>query len=119
MRSEGDVADVGAGLPSEAGADTVGPVVAAESVSCVELLDRGVGWVTVVAAARASAGPVPPSLGTAKKNEAQTVSAAGEIDPRPVQPSAVVTEAEARPMNLPREAERPSILVRGPCVRKS
>ena len=48
-----------------------------------------------VAAARASAEPVPPSMGMAK-TEAKTVSAAGEIDPRPVQPSVVVTEAETR-----------------------
>ena len=68
-----------------------------------------------VAAARASAEPVPPSMGMAI-TEAKTVSAAGEIDPRPVQPSVVVTEAEMRATNLPGEAERPSILIRGSCV---
>ena len=73
--------------------DTVEPVVAAEPVSCVELLNRGVGCAMGVAAARASAEPVPPSMGMAK-TEAKTVSAAGEIDPRPVQPSVVATEAE-------------------------
>ena len=70
-------------MPSKAETDTVEPVVAAESVSCVELLDRGVGCAMSVAAARASAEPVPPSLSMAK-TEAKTVSAAGEIDPRPV-----------------------------------
>ena len=44
-------------MPSEAETDTVEPVVAAGSVSCVELLDRGVGCATVIAAARASAEP--------------------------------------------------------------
>ena len=47
----------------------------------------------VVAAAGASAEPVPHSMGMAK-TEAKTVSAAGKFDPRPVQPSVVVTEAE-------------------------
>ena len=51
--------------------------------------------------------------------EAKTVSAAGEIDPRPVQPSVVATEAETLATNLPGEAERPSTLIRGSCVRKS
>ena len=59
-----------------------------------------------VAAARASAEPVPPSMGMAK-TEAKTVSAAGEIDPRPVQPSVVTTEAGTRATNLPGEAESP------------
>ena len=102
-------------MPSETKADTLGAVVAGESVFCVELLDKGVGCATVVAAARASAGPVPLSVGMAK-TEAKTVSAAGEIDPRPVQPSAVVTEIETRATHLPGGAERPSILIRGPCV---
>ena len=70
-------------MPSKAGMDTIEPVVAAESISCVELLDRGVGCAMGVAAARASAEPVSPSIGMAK-TEAKTVSAAGEIDPRPV-----------------------------------
>ena len=71
-----------------------------------------------VAAARASAEPMPPSMGMAK-TEAKTVSAAGEIDPRPVLPSVVATEAETRATNLPGGAERPSIPMRGSCVRKS
>ena len=53
------------------------------------------------------------------KTEAKTVLAAGEIDLRPVQPSAVATEAETRAMNLPGGAEPPSILIRGSRVRKS
>ena len=79
-------------------------MVAVESVSCVELLDRGVDCAIVVAAARASAEPVPLSMGMAT-TEAKTVPAAGEIDPRPVQPSAVATEAETRATNLPGGAE--------------
>ena len=65
-RSEGGFADGGAEIPSEAEADTVGPVVAAEFASCVELLDKEVGCATVVAAARVSAGPVPRTVGKAK-----------------------------------------------------
>ena len=53
------------------------------------------------------------------KTEAKTVSAAGEIDLRPVHPSVVAMEAETRATNLLGEAERPSILIRGSCVRKS
>ena len=78
MRSEGSVADGGAGMPSEAEVDTVEPVVAVESVSCVGFLDKGVDCATVVAAARAFAEPVPPSMGMAK-TEAKAVSAAGEL----------------------------------------
>ena len=70
-------------MPKKAETDTVEPVVAAEYVSCVELLDRGDGCATVVAATRASVEPVPPSVGMAE-TEAKTVSVAGEIDPRPV-----------------------------------
>ena len=40
--------------------DTVEPMVAAESISCVELLHRAVGCVMGVAAARASVEPMPP-----------------------------------------------------------
>ena len=105
-------------MPSEAVMDTLEPVVAAGSISCVESLDRGLGCAMSVSAARAFAGPVPPSMGMAK-TEAKTVSAAGEIDPRPIQPSVVATEAETRTTNLPGEAERPSILIRSSCVRKS
>ena len=110
--------DGGAGATSKAETDTVEPVVVAESVSCVEVLDRGVGSAMGVAAARSSAEPVPPSVGMAN-TEAKTVSAAGDIDPRPVQPSLVATEAETLATNLPGGAERPLILVRGSYVRKS
>ena len=96
------VDDGGAGAPSKAEMDTVKPVVPAESVSCVELLDRGVSCAMGAAAARASAEPVPPSIGMAK-TEAKTVSAEDEIDLRPVQPSVVATEAETRATNLPWE----------------
>ena len=105
-------------MPSKAETDTVKPMVAAGAVSCVELLDTQVGCAMGVAAARDSAEPVPPSMVMAK-TEAKTVSAAGRIDPRSVQPSVVATEAETRATNLPGEAERLSILIRGSCVRKS
>ena len=105
-------------MPSKAETDTLEPVVSAGAVSCRELRDRGVDCATGVAAAGASAEPVPPSMGMAK-TESKTVSAAGETDPRPVQPLVVATEAEPRAMNFPGEAERPSILIRGSCVRKS
>ena len=71
-----------------------------------------------VAAARASTEPVPPSMAMAK-TESKAVSAVGKTDPRPVQPSVVATKAETRATNLPGEAERPSILLRGSCLRKS
>ena len=105
-------------MPSKAETNADEPMVAAEAVSCVELLDRGVGCAMGVAAARASAEPVPPSIGM-EKPEAKTVSGAGEIDPRPVQPSVVATEAEVRATNRPGGAERPSILIRGSCAQKS
>ena len=76
MRSEDGLAVWGAREPGEAEADAVGPVVSTESVPCVELLD-GVGWATVVAAAGASAEPVPTSVGTAE-TEAKSLSAAGK-----------------------------------------
>ena len=78
-------------MPSKADTDTFEPVVAAESISCVDLLDRGAGCAMGVAAARVFAKPVPPSMGTAE-TEAKTVSALGEIDPRPVQPSGVAAK---------------------------
>ena len=81
MRSEDGFTVGGAEEPGEAGADTVGPVVSTESVTCVGLLE-GVGWATAVAAAGASAEPVPPSVGTAK-TEAKSLSAAGEARPQP------------------------------------
>ena len=65
VRSQGGFTDGGIGQPGEAGADAVGPVVSTASVPWVGLLE-GVGWATVATAARASAGPVPTSVGTAK-----------------------------------------------------
>ena len=73
------VADGGVGVPIKAETDT--GVVVAESVSSVELLDRGLGCAMVFAAARASAEPVPLSMGMAQI-ESKPVSAAGKIDPR-------------------------------------
>ena len=109
MRSEDGFAVGGAGEPGEKGTDTVGPVVSTESVSCVELLEKGVGWATVVAAAGASAKPVPTSVGTAK-TEAKAVSAAGKTRPRSGQQSTVETEAETRATKLLEGAESSSIL---------
>ena len=118
MGSEDGFAVGGAGEPGEAEADTIGPVVSTESVFCVELLEKGVGWATVVTAAGGSAEPVPTSVGTAK-TEAKALSATGKTRPRPGQRSTVVTEAETRATKLPEGAERSSILICGPCVRKS
>ena len=85
MRSEDGFAVGGAGRPGETGVDTVEPAVSIESVPCVELLE-GVDWATVVAAAGASAEPVPTSVGTAK-TEAKSLSAVGKARPRPGQRS--------------------------------
>ena len=104
-------------MPSKAERDTVESVVTAESVSCAEILDRGVRCAMDVAAARASAEPVPPSMGMAN-TKAKTASAAGEIDPWPVQPLAVATEAETRATNLAGGAERPLIPMRDKRVSK-
>ena len=86
-------------MPSKTETDAVEPVVVAESVSCVELLSRGVDCAMGVAAARSSAKPVPPSMGMAN-TDVKTVSAAGKIDLRQVEPSAVATETETRATNL-------------------
>ena len=80
-------------MQSKAETDTVQPVVASGSVSCVRLLNRGIGCETGVAAARSSAEMISPSISMAKI-DAKTVSAAGEINPRPVQHSVVATKAE-------------------------
>ena len=117
MRSEDGVTVGGAGEPGEAGADALGPVVSIESVPCVGLLE-GFGWATAVAAAGASAEPAPTSVSTAKI-ESKSLSAAGKAHPRPGQRSTVATDAETRATNLPEGAERLSILIRGPFVRKS
>ena len=117
MRSEDGFTVGDAGEPGEAGADAVGPVVSTESVPCVGLLE-GVGWATAAAAAEASAEPASTSVGTAM-TEAKSLSAAGKVRPRPGQRLTVATDAEPRATNLPEGAERSSILLRGPCVRKS
>ena len=102
MRSEDVFAVGGAGEPGETGADTVGPVVSMESVPCVELLEKGVGWATVVAAAGASAEPAPTSVGT-DKTETKSLSAASKARPRPGHRSTVATEVETRETNSPKE----------------
>ena len=71
-----------------------------------------------VASGRVSAESVPPSMGMATL-EAKTVSAAGEIDPRPVEPFVVAVEAEKQSTNFLVEDEKLPILIRGPCGRKS
>ena len=86
------VDDGGAEVPSKAETDTVEPVVAAETVSCVELLDRGVGCAMGVAAARASADPLPPSMVRPKPRQKRCQRQARSK--RPVQSSVVATEAE-------------------------
>ena len=118
MRSEDGFAVWDAGEPGETGADTVGPAVSTEPVPCVKLLEQGVGWVTVVAAAGAFAEPVPTSVGTAK-TEAKASSAASKARPRPGQRSTVATEPETRATKLSEGAERSSMLIRGPCMQKS
>ena len=65
MRSEDGFTVGVAREPREAGADAVGAVVSTETFPCVGLLE-GVRWATAVAAAGASAEPVPTSVGTAK-----------------------------------------------------
>ena len=118
MRPEHGFAVGSAGEPGETGAGTVGQVVLTESVPCVRLLEKGVGWVTVAAAAGASAEPVPTSVGTAK-TEAKAFSVAGKARARPGQQLMVATESETRATKLPEGAEKSSMLIRGPCVRKS
>ena len=117
MRSEDSFAVWGAVEPGEAEVNAIGPVPSTESVPCVELLE-GVGWATVVAAVGASAEPVPTSVGTAK-TEAKSLSAADKVRPRPGQRLTMPTDAQARATKLPEGVEMSSILIRGPCVRKS
>ena len=113
MRPEGDNSIGGAGLPGGEGADAAGPVVAAESAPCEVLVGAGACSAAGAAVAGASAGPVPPSEGTAK-TEAKAVLAAGTITSRPGRRSTVVTAADTRATNLPEGAERSSIFIRGP-----
>ena len=62
-------------------------------------------------------GEVAPE-GTAKTGS-KLASAAGQTGVRPRRSSPVPTKAEIRAKNLPVGAERSSILIRGPCARKS
>ena len=118
MRPEGGKVVGGAGSPCGEEADAAGSVISAESAPCGVLDVGGVCWATLVAAAGASAEPVPPPEGTAK-TEAKAVSAAGKKSPRPGRQSSVVTAAVTRVTNHPEKAERSSTLIRDPCVRKS
>ena len=77
MQPEGGFVVGGTGEPGETGADTVEPVASMESFSCERLREKVIGWATVVAAAGASADPVPTSVDTAK-TEAKAFSAAGK-----------------------------------------
>ena len=72
----------------------------------------GTCWATAVAAAEASADPVPPTEG-ATKIEANAVSTIGEAAPRPARRSTVETEADTRATNITEGAELSSILMRG------
>ena len=92
--------------------------MAAESAPCEVLYGEGACWATAVAAAGASAEPVSPSE-CMSKTKAKAVSAAGNNYPRPGRRSAVVTAADTPATNLPEEAERASVFIRGPCARKS
>ena len=58
-------------------------------------------------------------LGGYGEDRSESLSAAGKVHPRPGQRSTVVTDAETRATNLPEGAERSSILICGPCARKS
>ena len=118
MRPEGGKAVGGAGSPCDEGTDATRSVISAESAPCEVLDVGGACWVTLFAAAGASAEPVPPPEGTVK-TEAKAVSAAGKLSPRPGRQSSVVTAAVTRATNLPEGAERSSIPIRDPCVRKS
>ena len=114
MRSEDGFAVGDAGEPGEAEVAAVGPMVSTELVPCVEIREE-VGWATVVAAAGASAEPVPTSVGSVK-TEAKASLAAGKARPRPGQRWTVATEAETRAAKPPEGGESSSILIRGPCV---
>ena len=116
MRSEDGFTVWGAGEPGEPGADAVGLVISTESAPCVGLFE-GVGYAMAVAAAGASGEPLPTSVGTAK-TESKSLSATGNVPPRPGQRSTVATDAETRATKLLEGAERSTILIRGPCVRK-
>ena len=118
MRPEGGKAIGCAGSPGGEEANAAGSVIPAKSAPCVVLVGEGACWVTAVAAAGASAEPVPPSEGPAKTEE-KSASAAGRIAPTPARRSTVVTAADTRATHFPEGAEMSSILIRGPFTRKS
>ena len=121
MRSKGGVADGGAGVPSEAEADTVEPVVAVESVSCVELLDRRVdcGWSSDVRRCCQDFCRSRVALDGYGKNRSENGVSCRRN--RPAAGTAFGSGERGRNTseNLAGRAERPSILRRGSCVRKS
>ena len=82
MRPEGRKAVGCAWSPVDEGADEAASVFAVESAPYEVIVGKGACWATAVAAAGASAEPVPPSGGTAK-TEAKAMPAAGKIAPRP------------------------------------
>ena len=94
MGPEGGKVVGGAGSPGGEGVDVGRSVIAAESVPCEMFVGEGACWATAVAAAWASAEPVPP-LETTAKTESKTLSAAGNNSPRPGRPSTVVKAADA------------------------
>ena len=120
MQPEGDKIYRGAGLLGDEGADTAGSVVAAGSSPCLckTIVGRGASWATVVAAAGASAAPASPPEGTTK-TEPKAALAVDEKALGPGRRSTVATGADIQATNLPEGAERSSILIRGPCARKS
>ena len=118
MRPEGGKPDGCAGSPCGEGADAAGSVISVDSAPSEVLDVEGACWATPVAAAGACAELVPPPKDTAK-NEAKAVSAAGKYSPRRGPQSSVMTVAVTRGTNLPEGAERSSILICSPCVRKS
>ena len=76
MRPDGGVGGVGS--PDSEETDAAGSVIAVELAPYKVPVRKGVCWATAVAAAGASADPVPRSEGTAK-TEAKAASAAGKI----------------------------------------
>ena len=104
-------------MPGKAETGTVEPVVAAESISCVELLDRGVGCAMVVAADKASAEPPLGGYGNYRSDN----SVSGKRN-RPAAGTAFSSgggSRHARDEYPPGRAERPLNLIRVSCVRKT
>ena len=109
MRPDGGRAVRDAGLPGRI-SDRVGREESSlREVAC---------WATAVMAAGASAEPVLSTEGTAKI-EAKAVLVVDEITRRQGHRSTVVTEVDTGAINLSEGAERPSILIYGPCAMKA